>query len=209
MKSKVVSLIILISIFLLNDLFFIHVKSWQAFLVVDYGSRILAILIILYLLKSRRCTLAELGYNKIRVRAFIAWSVILCATGILIDHYGWKFFMKILPNTALFNFPGIENKFVKIFDLSIGMILVSLTEETIFRGYCFSVLKDYIKNPVALVAVSAVIFGSIHWSLGLDAVIMTALWSILPMISVIRTGSILPALIAHYATDFMYFIPTK
>ncbi|MCM8761593.1 MAG: CPBP family intramembrane metalloprotease [Candidatus Omnitrophica bacterium] len=209
MKNKVIALIILISVFIVNDLFFIRVKTWQGFLAVDYCTRLIAIAVITCLLISRTCTFSDLGYRKMGIKSFLAWSAFLCVTGIIIDHYGWDFFIKILPDTSLFKFPRMENRFVRMFDLSIGMITVSLTEETVFRGYFFHVAKNYIKNPALLVIASAITFGVIHWSLGVDAIIMTALWSILPMLSVIKTGSIAPAIIAHYVTDLMYFVPSK
>jgi hypothetical protein len=38
--------------------------------------------------------------------------------------------------------------------------------------------------------VSALLFGLIQWSMGLHAIISTALWGGLPMVVMIRTGSV-------------------
>ena len=57
--------------------------------------------------------------------------------------------------------------------------------------------------------VSALLFGLIHWSTGLHAVISAALWG-LPMVAMIRTGSVVPAMISLYVTDLVSlrgFIP--
>ena len=198
-------LLLLTSIFALNDLFFLYVKSYVGWLAVDYASRILAILIVSYLIKTKRCSFGDFGFTKIGIKPFIFWAVILSAVGIFIDQAGWKFFENILPKTQAFAFPKITNHIVKIFDQTVGIALVSLTEEPIFRGFYFSVLKRYTGNPFTIVAVSSIAFGLIHWSSGLHAVITTALWAILPMVSVLRTRSVLPAVVAHYLTDFVYF----
>lgn len=202
---KIVYLIGLSLIFVLNDFLFIFVKSYIGWLLVDYGSRVLAISIIAYLITSKRASFSDFGLVKLKIKPFIFWTIILSITGIFVDQVVSQFLAKALPPTQIFYFPKITNHFVKTFDLTFGIFLVSITEEPIFRGYYASILRPYIKNPITFVVISSIIFGLIHWSSGLDTIISAALWGVLPMISVLKTRSILPALIAHYATDFVYF----
>ena len=56
-----------------------------------------------------------------------------------------------------------------------------------------------------VIAISCCLFGLIHWSAGLHAVIATAIWGILPMIALIYTGSLWPAIVAHFVTDVVAF----
>jgi hypothetical protein len=204
--GKIQSLVLLTSIFLLNDFLFFYVKSYKGWLLVDYSTRLLAILIITYLIKTKECLFSDFGLVKIQLKPFALWAVLLSITGVLIDQIGWEFFEKVLPKVWALPFPKIENPFVKAFDVTVGIALVSVTEESIFRGYYFSVLRDRVKSPVLIVTISSVIFGLIHWSCGLHAIIATALWAVLPMVSVLRTRSILPAMVAHFATDFFDFV---
>ena len=206
MKNKLWPLAILVSIFIFNDLLFIHIRSYVCWLTVDYGSRALAIFFSIYLIKTRKSTIADFGFVKMPLRTFMFWAAALSVTGILIDQLVGAFFQKIMPPTALAHFPKIDNGIIKALDLSAGMLLVSVSEEAVFRGYFFSAAKGRMKNTAVFVAVSCAVFGLIHWSSGLDAVITTAIWGILPMVSVMRTGSILPALVAHYVTDFVCFV---
>jgi CAAX amino terminal protease family. len=205
-NSKLKFLIALTLIFVLNDFAFIPVKSYVGWLAIDYSFRILALAVIFFLIWSKRCALSDFGLVKMRVRPFIIWAVVLSVTGIFIDRFGWQFFKSVLPQTGILHFPASDNSFAKFFDLTVGVALVSISEEAIFRGYYASVLGGYFKNPAVLVTVSCLLFGLIHWSGGLHAILATAIWGILPMVSVLRTGSILPAVVAHWATDFVYFL---
>ena len=208
-NRQAVILAVLSSIYLLNDFLFMRTTSYGEWLAVDYGSRFLAIGIILCLLKQKISLPAEFGLKRIPLRQGLLWMLLLTLTGVLIDQAGWRFFEKILPNTQLTVMPKIDSPLVKTFDLTFGIALVAVSEEIVFRGYCYSALHGRM-NPKLIVPVSALLFGLIHWSVGLHAIISTALWGILPMVAMIRTGSVIPAMIAHYITDLVSlggFIP--
>ena len=84
-------------------------------------------------------------------------------------------------------------------------MLVAFTEEIVFRSCYLFVLKDKIKSKVLIIIISCIVFGMIHWSLGLHAIITNAIWGIMPMISLMTTNSIWPAIVAHYLTNFIAF----
>jgi len=199
---RLIILAVLSSIFLLNDFLFLTAKSYGTWLLIDYGSRLLAVGIVFALVHRKISRSAEFGLTGIPFRSGLMWLLLLTATGLLIDQVGWRFLEQHLPHTQLASMPKIKNSFVNIFDLTFGVALVALSEEIVFRGYCYSALHDRL-SPPALVALSVVLFGMIHWSQGLHAIVSTALWGILPMVSMVRTRSILPAMIAHYITDLV------
>jgi membrane protease YdiL (CAAX protease family) len=62
------------------------------------------------------------------------------------------------------------------------------------------------KNPGVMIAVSSILFGLSHWSGGLNIIITATLWAVLPMYVMVRTGSVVPALVAHFVTDFVAFV---
>ena len=204
-NRQAVILAVLSSIYLLNDFLFMRTTSYGEWLAVDYGSRFLAIGIILCLLKQRISLPAEFGLKRIPLRQGLMWMLLLTLTGVLIDQAGGRFFEKILPHTQLAVMPKIGSPLVKTFDLTFGVALVAVSEEIVFRGYCYSALHGRM-SPRLLVPVSALLFGLIHWSTGLHAVISAALWGVLPMVAMIRTGSVVPAMIAHYVTDLVSLV---
>lgn len=204
-SQNIVYLFILSSIFILNDFLYIFAKSYIDWLSIDYGSRALAVFIIAYLIISKKAAFSDFGFVKINLKLFISWAVLLSVSGVFIAQALPVFLAKVIPGSKIF-FPEITSQPLKIFDLTFGVFLVSITEESIFRGYCASVLGPRIKSQVAIILASSAVFGLSHWSYGLNEVISTALWGVLPMVSVLKTRSILPAFVAHYLTDFCIFL---
>jgi hypothetical protein len=199
---RLIILAALSAIFLLNDLLFLMAKSYGAWLLIDYGSRLLALGAVLALVLRKMSRPAEFGLTGIPFRSGLVWLLLLTAAGLLIDQAGWRYLEQLLPDTQLAAMPKIKDPFVNVFDLTFGLALVAVSEEVVFRGYCYSALHGRL-SFLPLVALSAVLFGMIHWSQGLHAVATTALWGVLPMVSMARTGSIIPAAIAHYITDLV------
>ncbi|MBW2062216.1 MAG: CPBP family intramembrane metalloprotease [Deltaproteobacteria bacterium] len=113
--------------------------------------------------------------------------------------------MSILPQTQLGTWPKIENPVLDKIDLSLGLILVGLVEEIIFRGLCVRLLRKYFSSVWVVFFLSSLIFGLIHWSLGLHAIITTALWGILPLMVMWKTGSVIPSIVAHIVTNVISF----
>jgi membrane protease YdiL (CAAX protease family) len=202
--KRFIILTVLSSPFLLNDFLFLTAKGYGVWLLIDYGSRLLAVGIVLALMQRKISSAAEFGLTGIPFRSGLVWLLLLTTTGILIDQVAWRFLEQHLPYTQLAIMPKIKSPFVNIFDLIFGVTLVAVSEEIVFRGYFYSTLHERL-SPGALVALSAVLFGMIHWSQGLHAIVSAALWGILPMVSMIRTRSIIPAAIAHYITDLVSF----
>jgi membrane protease YdiL (CAAX protease family) len=208
---RLIILAVLSSIFLLNDFLFLAAKSYGTWILIDYGSRLLAVGIVLALMQRKISSAAEFGLTGMTFRSGLLWMLLLAATGILIDQVGLRFLEQHLPNTQLAAMPKIKSSFVNIFDLIFGVTLVAVSEEVVFRGYCFTALHERM-SPGALVTLSVVLFGMIHWSQGLHAIVSTALWGILPMVSMVRTRSVIPAMIAHYITDLVSmggFVPER
>ena len=208
---RLVILALLSSIFLLNDYLFMMARSVAAWLMIDYGSRLLALGAVFCFIRQKISSPAEFGLTGIPIRSSLFWLLLLTVAGVLIDQVGWRILEQALPNTQLASMPKIKNLLVNIFDLTIGLALVAASEEIVFRGYCFSALQGR-WPPWAIVVISAILFGMIHWSQGLHAIVATALWGVLPMVAMQKTRSVLPAMVAHYVTDLVSlggFVPVE
>jgi len=101
--------------------------------------------------------------------------------------------------------PVIRNDGWNRFDLGVGLLLVGVMEEMVFRAYAHTVISRYTAGPVAIVAISAVAFGLIHWSLGLLTVLITAVIGALFMVIYLRTRSAPALMLAHFAVNFIDF----
>ena len=64
--------------------------------------------------------------------------------------------------------------------------------------------KDRISSK-KLIIYSSLFFAFIHWGSGVDAMIGAFLWGAIAMYVLIRTGSAIPGIIAHYFTNLLLF----
>jgi len=192
--------------FLLNDFANIFVRDYRVWLAIDYlWVKALPLAVILYFLRIRRISYSDLGFQRLRFGRFITWTFTMTVLGIVLDQFGSRFFASLLPDTRLGGMPLITNPLVDQIDLYLGLSLVALVEEVIFRGVYFTLLSRYFPRRSVVFAISALAFGLIHWSLGLSAIVHTAVIGAVFMICIWKTGSVLPTIFAHFFVNYVAF----
>jgi len=199
-------LVVLAAPFYLNDFASIYVKDWRWWLAIDYVAvKLFPLAVVAWLITSGRMQLAEFGLTVQTTPAFLATFFVAALAGTLIDQNAYDL-LKALPGYApLGAMPVIPNDGWNRFDLGVGLLLVGVMEEMVFRAYAHTVISRYTVSPVAIVAISAVAFGLIHWSLGLLTVLITAVIGALFMIIYLRTRSAPALMLAHFAVNFIDF----
>jgi hypothetical protein len=199
-------LLCFIAIFLVNDLANIFVRDYRVWLLIDYGfAKGLPLAMILWAIRKGVATRADFGIRRLPWRPFVGLTVLLSVVGIIVDQLGWRFLEQLLPRTQLGSWPRIEDPMVNVMDLILGLALVGIVEELLFRGFCFTVLRERTRRTGLSFLLATVVFGAIHWSLGLHAVVSTMIWAVMPLIVVWKTGSAVPGIIAHFLTNFVAF----
>ena len=164
---KTIYFFILALIYILNDFVFIYTPKIHYYLAFDYAFRIISIAIIIYLLKRKIINSSYLKLKSLPVKDTVFWTLYLIMFSIIIFFILEEILLKVIPDVHLFSYPKYNGALCKVIDLSFGMILVALSEELIFRGYCYSYLAEKTNNTVFVIAVSSIIFGLIHWSNGI------------------------------------------
>ncbi len=205
-RLYVMALILLAAPFYLNDFANIFVKSWQWWLFIDYaGVKLFPCLIVLWLIRSGRMRPSEFGFSYQSVTSFLAVFVMVALVGTLIDQNGYRLIEHFPECKALGGMPAITSPLWDWIDLTFGLFMVGVFEEIVFRGYVHRFLSRYTRNALAIVLISALAFGLIHWSLGLHAVVITSLIGAVFMIAYICTRSIPAIICAHFAVNFIDF----
>jgi hypothetical protein len=125
--------------------------------------------------------------------------------GTLIDQNGYDLIKKLPGYTALGDMPVINNQAWNWIDLTLGLFLVGVLEELVFRGYMYSFLARYTHKPSVIVTFSALAFGLIHWSQGLYAILITSLIGAVFMIAYMKTRALPPIMLAHFMINFIDF----
>ncbi|MBN1613729.1 MAG: CPBP family intramembrane metalloprotease [Deltaproteobacteria bacterium] len=205
-KSKIyfAALILMAGPFYLNDFANIYVKSWQWWLFIDYAVvKLFPVLVMLWLIRSKAMQASEFGLSIQPVLPFFTVFSALTVVGTLIDQNAYQLMAKLPGNSPLGGMPDITSPFWNWIDLTLGLAMVAIVEEIVFRGYLHTFLGRFTQNPVAIVMLSSALFGLIHWSLGLHAIVITASIGAIFMIAYIKTRSLPAIMLAHFAVNFI------
>jgi len=93
-----------------------------------------------------------------------------------------------------------------VFDLTVGLALTAVAEELVFRRLYLDAFGARL-SPLPLYVLSAAVFAAVHWSIGLGTVAGTFVVGLMLLWLTRRTGSVLPAIAAHYVINLVLFWP--
>jgi CAAX protease family protein len=205
-NGYILAFILLVSPFYLNDFANIYVQNWALWLFIDYaGVKLFPLGVAFWLIYSQRMDRAQFGLTMPDVRSFLTVFLVVTLAGTLIDQNFYPLLAQFPGYKALGGMPAIGNPFWDWVDLTFGLFMVGVCEELVFRGFLHTFICRYTKNSYAIVGISSVAFGLIHWSLGLDAVIVSAIIGAVFMIVYLKTRSLLAIVSAHFAINFIDF----
>lgn len=206
-RKRAVAFLLLCAPFFLNDFSNIFLyNNYKAWLAVDYiFVKALVLGYVFYLLRKNILTYKDLGVIGLRFKTFLFWTVLMSVAGLVLDQVGGRFWASVLPKTSLGNLPSISNPLLYNIDLYIGLVFVGIVEEIIFRGLAFTILYENFNSVPKALGLSSVVFGLIHWSLGINAIISTAIIGSVFMIALWRTKSVFPLIAAHFIVDHVAF----
>ncbi|HIG56181.1 MAG TPA: CPBP family intramembrane metalloprotease [Candidatus Latescibacteria bacterium] len=199
-------LVLLTSLFYLNDFSNMYVKSWRWWLFIDYVSvKLFPLLVVLWLTLSKKMRLSEFGLTMQTMPSFLVAFLAVTLVGTAIDQNGYPLIANLPGYAALGGMPAITNPIWDWIDLTFGLLMVGIFEELVFRGYMHTFLNRYTQSPFVIVIISSVAFGLIHWSLGLHAVLITSIIGAIFMITYLRTRSLPAIILAHFTINFIDF----
>lgn len=196
---------ILLAPFYLNDLgFWVFKQSPLSFYLLDYSCRVFVLAVIALGLVQQKWTVSLFGLGRHPWRPFAAWALGLSVLGLMIDQGFDHIIGTSLAFTALFKFPNPDSLVLKVFDQSVGILLVALSEEIVFRGFLQQKLSASMPGGRA-VLIQTLAFALIHWGSGLKPTLVSWVWSLPPTFAVLVTRSVWPGVVAHFVTDFIAF----
>lgn len=102
-------------------------------------------------------------------------------------------------------FPLINNKELHIVDLSLGLILVAISEELVFRDLFSRAYLTMARSEVGLSLASSLAFGLLHVPQGLAPALIATVAGLVLMALFRVTSSLWPGIVVHFAIDFIVF----
>lgn len=203
-KLYTLILILLITPFYLNDFSNIYIKDWHWWIFVDYVSvKLFPLIVVAWLIINKKMKADEFGLSLQSVLSFVMVFLIVTFIGTLIDQNAYKLIAKLPGYRPLGTMPMIKSTIWNWVDLTVGLLMVGIFEEVVFRGFICTYLNTYTRNRFAIVLISSIAFGFIHWSSGLHVVLVTSIIGAVFMIAYLKIHSLPPIMFAHFAVNFI------
>lgn len=198
--------ILLAGPFYLNDFANIYVQNWVLWLFIDYtGVKLFPLGVAFWLIYSKQMDRAQFGLKMPGICSFLWVFLVVTLVGTLIDQNFYLLLSQFPGYNALGGMPAIGNPFWDWVDLTLGLFMVGVCEELVFRGFLHTTISRYTKKPYVIVVISSIAFGLIHWSLGLHAVMVSAIIGAVLMVAYLKTRSLPSIVLAHFAINFVDF----
>lgn len=190
----------------------LFVSNWQEWLAVDYLLRILFLAYVILVPRVREVAIQLFRRawsdksGPLRLMTFITVVLAAVMAEIFINQIRPPIYA-LFPETEFFNYFEIENQFWLIFDLTIGLTLVAISEEIMFRGFVIRFLGIFTSRAALAVLMSAVVFGLVHWTNGADNVVAATLTGLVLGSIYMHSRSLWPCILIHYLINLGYFWP--
>ncbi len=191
-------------IIFLNEATYVQPTSYEQWLVKDYSVRVLVLLIVFGFPSFRR-QVATLFRLNVSVGRLVIIAIGIPAIDfflhyVLIGPIAFELFPK-----PPFIYPKSTPGFLHGFDLTVGLVLVAVSEETIFRVVLPKFIERFTTSRFWIVLISSFLFSAVHWTNGVGNSVEAFLIGIVFILSIYWSGSVVPAMLGHYLTDLFYF----
>ena len=183
----------------------ISIAFWAKFIVpntliypLDYTYRLLCItLVCIY---GGFCS--QYTRNALTPRT-LAMVALITAISLAVFHFYYQMYQAIpIVGDRIYGFPKIDDDRLRLVDLTLGLALVALCEEMIFR-YLF--MKALPTSSIAQYVMSSLAFGLFHAPQGLLLVVVSTGLGLLYMWLYKITRTLAAPVLCHYLVDLMIF----
>ena len=206
-KHPIIVLILLCLPFYLNDFNDIFVNNWRWWLLIDYATvKFFPLLVLAWLIRREKVEFSTLGLCIPTALSFLSAMLVGALVAVFIEQNAYlltDWLSSAYP--PLGKMPGIAISVWRWVDLTVGLVMVSIVEEVVFRGYLRIFLSRYTRRASVVIGTSAIAFGLIHWSGGLQQVMATSAVGAVFMALYLRTNSLPAIMVAHYLVNFIAF----
>jgi len=197
--------LVLLAPLYLNDFAFIVLKGSDIVYVIDHAVRIAVLAMMMLWPLSRKIAL-EVEPARPRTGLAIFAIVMIGVADLLSGRFIEVPLTSWAEWTVLFQFHSLQNPTLYWLDLTIGLILVALSEELICRKFAYSWLKSAGRPGWKIVLISSVLFALSHWSKGIGNISTAILFGLLAMIVYLKMKRIWPLILAHWIVNFIAFL---
>jgi len=183
----------------------------RAFALFVYGIGNGILILILRILLKRKClSLHDVGFRKCEMGRLLGYAAATTTAAFLL--YPTIEYLVGLCGLPMYWNPEQSTPVSKSSVLSLlfiffgAVVLAPLGEETVFRGYLFSMLRSRTRVPVAAL-VSSLLFAAVHLPFfGPGFAVYIVPWSLLSCLLIIRLHSLYPSLVFHLTNNLIAYM---
>jgi membrane protease YdiL (CAAX protease family) len=188
--------------FAIKRAIFLGQHDYIVWLTADYTARIVSLAGVAM---AWCCGLLVNARAPARIVPSLLVFVALLASELSVQKFVSPFLDIHLNYLKLSPFPDIPDPFLRYFDLTLGLLLVALSEESVFRALLMSLLERLRINPILVVLLSAAAFASIHLTSGLAITLNAFLHGLLLGAAYWWTRRLTVCIASHYLVDLYVF----
>jgi len=192
--------------FYLNDFAFILLNGTEGVYLADYLTRCLVLAIIFFWAPARAIATENLRTGR-PVALFVLAAALLPLFGRFIYNFVEAPFVAATGLEGLFEFGALQSPLFYWLDLTVGLLLVAITEELVFRKFALKWLEARNVRPLLIVLISALVFALMHWGSGPGRLLYTLISGAAYMAVYLRIRTLWPLIAAHWVEDFFAFGP--
>lgn len=190
-------------LFVVDDIVVMRIDDFTQWALFDWMKRALVIGLIFAFPAVRILAFRKEDDRIYLVPAVVFTTVILWAQTIIYFKFHNNIY-RYFEAYSLFSVPTAPDINLAFADLTLGLLLVAVSEEYVFRKLMAGYLADRYGWLVAIV-VSSVAFAAIHWSQGPAGLIVAGIHGVLYAALFCLTGRIWPSIACHYLLDFLVY----
>ncbi len=113
-----------------------------------------------------------------------------------------RHYLRILE---LYSTPLIPDAHVRAADLLLGLVLVAVSEELVFRRFLFALLERWCKKGLTIILMSSTIFALIHFTSGIADTLNAFVHGMLLGSAFWKTRRVSVCIASHYLVDLWIF----
>ncbi len=200
-------LLLIVGPYYLNKLAYIaYPGDYWVFIAIDYADRLVTLAVLWLVMRRAAPRLAlpwhlRLGGPKDLVFAVVGIAL-LTVVDVLTDP-GQRWLDGLTGQ--LTHYPAAPHQLNEVLDDTLGMVLVGLSEEAIFRFYLINALVLRGLTQRTAIVVSTLLFAAIHWSYGGGSVAYAAFAGLVLALVYTATRNLLAPVLAHAVVDVYFF----
>jgi uncharacterized protein len=188
--------------FIVKRIVLLGEHDYVTWLAVDYTARCVAIAG--FALGLRSGLIVRYAVKAGLVTSVLALSILVAAE--LVEQIAaypvLRHYLRIMELSSI---PVVPDAHLRLADLALGLLLVAVSEELVFRRFLFAIIERWSQNGIAVILISSAVFALIHLTSGIADTLNAFVHGVLLGGAFWKTRRVSVCIASHYLVDLWTF----